>query len=135
MSMRKAVLAVLALGLGLAAAGSVSAADTCTGVKIKFQNATNDEIKVTKIEYLEKDTNTWHDESDAFGPDGKLLIEMGNARSISRDLAKVKGDPGTKLRGSYHHHIGGNAWGPQRVVTMGPFQCTDGVDKTLVLNQ
>lgn len=135
MSMRKSVLAGLALGLGLAAAGSVSAADTCTGVKVRFKNATADEIKVEKFEYLEKDTNTWHDETAVFGPDGKQLLEPDKSLPFTRDLARVKGDPGTKLRASYRHHIGGNKWGPERQATVGPFQCTDGVEKTLVMNQ
>jgi len=135
MSMRKSVLSLLALGLGLAAAGTVSAADTCKDVKIVFKNATGDEIKVTKFEYLEKDVNTWHLEADAFGPDGKQLLEPDKSWPITRDLAKVKGDPGTKFRASYNHHIGGNKYGPEKQATIGPFQCTDGINKVVVMNQ
>jgi hypothetical protein len=134
MSIRKPLLGALALGLGLFAAGSVSAQDTCNNVTITFKNATPDEIKVTRFEYFEQDRNDWHTEH-LLGVDGFKKIEHDKSWSSTRDLGSVGGDAGTKFKATYQHHIGGTSWGPDKVVTVGPFTCTDGLDKTLVLNK
>lgn len=132
MSMRKSVLAVLTLGLGLAAAGSVSAA-TCSNVKINMKNDTPDEIKVTKFEY--EDGGAWKTEN-MFGVDGHQKIESGAPNfTWTRDLGGVGGES-TKFKATYKHHSGGTVWGPDKTVTIGPFTCVDNnTDKTLVLNK
>lgn len=131
MSMRKSVLAVLALGLGLGMAGSVSAA-TCSNVKITLKNDTADEIKVTKFQY--EDAGAWPSEN-MFGVDGYQKIESGHGFTWTRDLGGTGGEK-TRFKATYKHHIGGTSWGPDKTVTIGPFTCVDNnTDKTLVLNQ
>ena len=131
MSVRKFVLAVLAVSLGSAAGGSAWAA-TCSRVEITLHNGSADQIKVTKFEY--EDAGVWKTDG-MFGSEGYQKLDAGMRLTWTRNLEGVGGES-TKFKATYQHHIGGAKWGTDKVVTIGPFTCVDTTTKkTLELNK
>lgn len=105
---------------------------TCARVEISFHNGSADSIKVTKFEY--QDGGAWKSE-DMFGGEGHQTFDPGARLTWTRDLAGVAG-ASTSFKATYRHHLGGDKWGAEKVVAIGPFTCVSGkTKKTLELNK
>lgn len=103
---------------------AIAGSETCKNVDIKLINATNDEIKVTKLEYFDRDNRQYRTETGIFGPDGKQdLVASGPPFTIAkRDLEKVNNER-TNIRVTYRHLIGGNKYGSSKTEITPDFTC------------
>lgn len=125
--------AVVLLG-GVGTAGAVSAA-TCEDFKIKFNNVTNDELKVKKFEYEDDyGSGNWKTETGMFGADGFQKIEHGHWIQFTRDLGGIGGET-TQFKVTYQHRSGGTVWGDDMVEYTGSFPCRDKELKTVTLDR
>lgn len=103
------------------------ASDTCKNVKIGIENATSDEIKVTKFEYLDKDKEKYRTEN-LLGIDGHQKIEPGQTFKVTRDLQQVGNDE-TRFQVTYSHRIGGDKYERSLTEISPRFTCSDNEKK------
>lgn len=128
---RRATRVALLAACALAAlqAGTATASDTCKDVTIKMVNRTDNEIKLTKLEYYDYDTGKWHRE-EVFGLDGEQKIEPDFAFSPTRNLQNIGNDK-TKFRLSWKRHAGGVQWNSAPAVVTADFTCTNNTTRTI----
>ena len=129
MPLKKAFPVALALALGQAPASTAAA--PCSNVEITLHNGSADPIKVTSFQY--EDEGSWKSDQ-LFGADGYQKLEAGMRLTWKRDLPGV-GGKSTRLKATYQHYLGGEKWGAEKVVTIGPLVCADNARKTLELNK
>jgi hypothetical protein len=125
-------LCVLTVAMGVSSTAHAFG-DTCKDVKITMSNNTSDEIKLTTLEYHDKDVDKWRTEHP-FGVDGFQKLEHDKAMTTTRDLEHVSNDK-TKLRVTYKHHMGGTKWGNDITVTTDEFTCKDNSAHTVALSK
>ncbi len=121
---------LMLLALSLAVIPSATAAN-CQDFNFTIKNATSDEIKVKKIEYL--DQGTWRTEH-ALGIDGYKKLEPGKAETFNRNLERIGGEA-TRFRITYAHHNGGSQWEDDIVFESSSFTCNDKGSTTITLVQ
>lgn len=79
--------------------------DNCKKVHIKITNHKIQEIKVTRVEYKDFDSNIWRMERSWI----PLKIAPGITRTRKRNLEHVKYDP-TIIQIYYRINLGGSSW-------------------------
>ena len=111
---------------------SVSAiGKVCSNFEIIFENASSDEIKVTKFQYYDFKNNKWKTEK-LFGLDGHQKINPGQSWPKERDLEKVE-DRDTKFRATFKRRIGGNKWKDSETIDTDFFVCRDNGRETVTI--
>jgi hypothetical protein len=100
----------------------------CANVNINIQNRTPDTVKITKLEFLDPDTNTFLSKNI-----GQQLLQSGTGHQVTRDLAGLGRNERTKLRVTYQHKQGASFAAPVSVTT-DRFVCVDGSTHRIVLN-
>jgi hypothetical protein len=101
----------------------------CANVNINIQNRTPDTVKITKLEFLDPDTNTFLDKNIA-----QQLLQSGTGNQVTRDLAGLGKNERTKLRVTYQHKQGAS-FAAAVSETTDRFVCVDGSTHRVVLNK
>lgn len=101
---------------------AIAGSETCKNVPISLINATNDEIRITKLEYFDLDNGKLRAETGIFGPDGKQDLQQNKPFDKIRDLEKVNNEP-TYLQVTYRRLIGGNKYEPPVTQISSKFTC------------
>jgi hypothetical protein len=101
----------------------------CANVNINIQNRTPDTVKITKLEFLDPDTNTFLDKNIA-----QQLLQSGTGNQVTRDLAGLGKNERTKLRVTYQHKQGAS-FAAAVSETTDRFVCVDGSSHRIVLNK
>lgn len=101
----------------------------CANVDINILNRTSDTLKLTSLEYLDADTNTFLPVNLA-----QQQLQSGTNERVTRDLAGLGRNERTKLRVTYQHKQGPN-FAPAVRETTDPFVCVDGSTHQVRLNK
>ena len=113
---------------------AVASSETCKNVDIRLKNDTSREMKVTKLQYLEKDGKIYKTETGVFGIDGEQNISVGRTFTITkRDLEKVNNER-THFVVTYRLR-GDNGYSLPILQQTPNFKCTSNMLKEVVLNE
>ncbi len=114
---------------------AVAGSETCKNVNIRLKNDTSGEIKVTKLQYAEKDGRIYKTETGVFGIDGKQDISAGRTFTITnRDLEKVNNEQ-THFAVTYQRLDSSGRYSLPIIQKTPYFTCTSNMLKEVVLNK
>jgi hypothetical protein len=114
---------------------AIAGSETCKNVDIRLKNDTPGEIKVNKLQYVEKDGRIYKTETGVFGIDGKQNIDEGNAFTITnRDLEKVNNEK-THFAVTYQRRGDNGRYGLPIIQETPKFTCVGGMLKEVVLTK
>jgi hypothetical protein len=102
----------------------------CANVNINIQNRTPDTVKITKLEFLNPDTNTFLPKNI-----GQQLLQSGTGNQVTRDFEGLGKNERTKLRVTYQHKQGANSFATPVSETTDRFVCIGGSTHRIVLNK
>ncbi|MDJ0870769.1 MAG: hypothetical protein QNJ87_03270 [Gammaproteobacteria bacterium] len=115
--------------------GLVQADSKCSNVNIQITNEYRDpvkkakvDIKVVDFEYWDKEDDKWRDEATR-----NKRIHPGQTETWNKNLGKVGGQTGTKLKVHYRYRQAGSRWSAKHTKVSSPFKCVDGTAVAVVV--
>lgn len=124
---RPASLCIAAASVFFACAAAQAA--TCSDVVLTFSNYTGDEIKLTQLQYVDKDGD-WNTKTGIFGVDGHQKLENSKSIDFKMNLAGVDGK-WTNFKVKYYHHVGGTKWEGPYYAEDDWFVCLDNAEREI----
>jgi hypothetical protein len=117
----------LFLVLSVTAASTASADANCEDVDIELtnqfvQNGDNKDIRVTDLQYFDAEDGKWRNEVTS-----NARIGFGDAHTYTRDLERVGGETGVRIKVFFQYNLGGTAWSDTFTATSQAFTCVDGM--------
>jgi hypothetical protein len=126
--MSKSVISsALFLILSALATSTASADANCEDVDIELtnrfvQNGDNKDVRVTDLQYFDAEDGKWRNEVVA-----NARIGFGDAHTYTRDLERVGGEAGVRIKVFFQYNLGGTAWSDTLTATSPTFTCVDGM--------
>lgn len=117
-------------------AGTAAADSKCSDVNIQVTNEYRDpisnaevDIKVVDFQYWDKEDNKWRNEST-----NNKRIDPGQTETWNKNLAKVGGERGTKIKVYYKYKQARDGWSAKYSELSNAFKCVDGTPVSIVVN-
>lgn len=117
----------LVLVLSALAASPALADANCEDVDIEItnrfvHNGDNKDIRVYDLQYFDAEDGKWRNEVTA-----NARIGFGDTHIYTRDLERVGGEAGVRIKVFFQYNLGGTAWSDPFTVTSEAFTCVDGM--------
>lgn len=119
----------LMIAAGMMMGGNALAGDNCKNFKIKIDNQSNYQVKVTKVEYYDYDKTKWRKEALL-----QQVLQDNVLWNWTRNLEHVDNDH-TKFKVSFKEKYGGaiNGYSHTMYAYSNKFTCRDNGSKTITL--